>query len=125
MFSTDYLVICGLAPARSMDAAGANSESPLGSSKHIIVQLLCLVQHSLTQEFQLSASFCPPIRARCKLLQPTRLTRPLPIRCEAVTLTRRTVGKLFLKDLMAGLPVIRFYTAGTIGSTICDGCRSS
>jgi hypothetical protein len=49
----------------------------------------------------------------------------LPIGCEAVTLTRRTVGKLFLKGLTKALHVIRFYTVGTIGSTICEGCRSS
>jgi len=57
MSSTDYLVICGRAFARPMDAAGATLESPLDSSKHIIAQLLCPVQHSLMQEFQLSASF--------------------------------------------------------------------
>jgi hypothetical protein len=57
MFSTDYLVICGQAFARPMDSASATLESPLDSSKHIIAQPLCPVQHCLMQEFQLSASF--------------------------------------------------------------------
>ena len=49
MCSTDYLVICGRASARSMDSASATLESPLDSSKHIIAQLLCRVQHSRTR----------------------------------------------------------------------------
>ena len=44
MCSTDYLVICGRAFARSMQSASATLESPLDSSKHIIAQLLCPVQ---------------------------------------------------------------------------------
>jgi hypothetical protein len=52
MFSTDYLVICGGASARSMGAAGATLESLIDSSKHIITQLLCLAQRSLMQKFQ-------------------------------------------------------------------------
>ena len=39
-----------------MESASAHSESPLDSSKHIIAQLLCPVQRSLTQGFQLPAS---------------------------------------------------------------------
>lgn len=45
--STDYLVICGRAFARSVDSASATLESPLDSSKHIIAQLLCPMQRSL------------------------------------------------------------------------------
>jgi hypothetical protein len=52
MFSTDYLVICGRASARSLDAASAPSDSPLDSSKHIIAQLLGPAQRSLMQKFQ-------------------------------------------------------------------------
>ena len=44
-----------------MDSACATLESPLDSSKHIIAQLLCSVQRSLTQAFQPSAC-CPPIQ---------------------------------------------------------------
>jgi hypothetical protein len=47
MFSTDYLVICGRASARSMESASATSERPLDGSKHIIAQFLCPVQCSL------------------------------------------------------------------------------
>ena len=61
MYSTDYLVICGRASARPMDAACPTLESPLDSSKHIIAQLLCPVQHSLMQGFLLSASCCPSL----------------------------------------------------------------
>ena len=39
-----------------MDAACATLESLLDSSKHIIAQLLCPVQRSLMQGFQISAS---------------------------------------------------------------------
>ena len=56
MFSTDYLVICGRAFARSMYAASATLESPLDSSKHIIAQLLCGMQRSLMYGFQLLAA---------------------------------------------------------------------
>jgi hypothetical protein len=56
-FSTDYLVICGRASARSMGAACATLESPLDSSKHIIAQVLRPTQRFLIQGFQLSASF--------------------------------------------------------------------
>jgi hypothetical protein len=52
----DYLVICGRAFARPMESARATLESPVDSSKHIIAQLLCFVQRSLTQGVQLSAS---------------------------------------------------------------------
>src|SRR5438309_6558373 len=45
--STNYLVICGRASARPIQAASATLESPFDSSKHIIAQLLCPVQHSL------------------------------------------------------------------------------
>jgi hypothetical protein len=44
-----------------MDAACATLEAPLDSSKHIIAQLLCHVQRSLTQGFQLP-HLCPQIR---------------------------------------------------------------
>ena len=44
-----------------MYAASATLESPLDSSKHIIAQLLCPVQRSLTQGFQLP-HLCPQIR---------------------------------------------------------------
>ena len=54
MSSTDYLVICGRASARPMDAACPTLENPLDSSKHIIAQLLCPVHHSLMQGFLLS-----------------------------------------------------------------------
>jgi hypothetical protein len=54
--STDYLVICRQASARSMQSASATLETPLDSSKHIIAQLLCPVQGPLTQGFQLPAS---------------------------------------------------------------------
>jgi len=60
MFSTDYLVICGRVSARLMDSASATLESPLDSNNHIIAQVLCPVQRSFMQRFQLSA--CPPIR---------------------------------------------------------------
>ncbi len=46
---TDYLVICGRAPACSMDPACATLESPLDSIKHIIARLRCTAQHSLMQ----------------------------------------------------------------------------
>jgi hypothetical protein len=46
MFSTDYLVICGRASARSMDPASATLESRLDSSKDIIPQILCPAQRS-------------------------------------------------------------------------------
>jgi hypothetical protein len=60
-FSTDYLVICGRASARSLDAENATLESPLDSAKRIIAQLLCPVQRSLTQGFQLT-HLCPQTR---------------------------------------------------------------
>ncbi len=56
MYSTDYLVICGRASARSMHAAGATLEGSFDSSNHIIAQLLCRVQRPLTQGFQLPES---------------------------------------------------------------------
>ena len=46
-----------------MDSACATLESPLDSSKHIIAQLLCPVQHSLMQGFLLSASLLPVTRS--------------------------------------------------------------
>ena len=49
MCSTDYLVICGRASARSMYPASATLESPLDSSKHIIAQLLCGMRRSLME----------------------------------------------------------------------------
>jgi hypothetical protein len=45
---------------RLMDSASATLESPLDSNNHIIAQVLCPVQRSFMQRFQLSA--CPPIR---------------------------------------------------------------
>jgi len=56
-FLTDYLVICGRAFARPMASACATLGTPLDISKHIIAQLLCLVQCSMMQGFRLSASF--------------------------------------------------------------------
>jgi hypothetical protein len=44
-----------------MDSASATLESLLDSSKHIIAELLCPVQRSLTQGFQLP-HLCPQIR---------------------------------------------------------------
>jgi len=62
MFSTDYLVICGRAFARSMESASATSERPLDGSKHIIAQFLCPVQCSLMARVPTIGSLCPPIR---------------------------------------------------------------
>ena len=77
MFSTDYLVICGRASARSMESRERHFGSPLDSSKHIIAQLLYPVQRSLMQ----GSSYrhpCPLIRSseRECLLHP--FAGPLP-----------------------------------------------
>jgi hypothetical protein len=80
MCSTDYLVICGRAPARSKDAASATLESPFDSSKHIIAQLLCPVQPSLllgAAGVPAIGRSCPPIRVLsgngyCLLQSPSR-----------------------------------------------------
>jgi hypothetical protein len=81
MCSTDYLVICGRAFARPMDAASATLESPLDSSKHIIAQLLCPVQHSLMPGFQLSASCCPSLAQLESSDAPKIRNGPAAMRC--------------------------------------------
>jgi hypothetical protein len=54
--STDYLVICGRASARPMDAARATLEA-LDSSKHIIAQLSALCNARPDARIQVSASY--------------------------------------------------------------------
>ena len=68
--SSAQRVICGRASARSMDPASATLESPLDSSKHIIAQLLCPVQRSPMQGFQLSALSINPGSERYCLVSP-------------------------------------------------------
>jgi hypothetical protein len=79
MSSTDYLVICGRASAHPLDSASATLESPLDSSKHIIAQLLCPVQRSLTQKFQLP-HLCPQIRGSERNRLISTVTLPKVIR---------------------------------------------
>ena len=73
MSSTDYLVICGRAFARLMDAAGATLESPLDNSKHIIAQLLWEPQ-SRRGRIQPKKGSIPRVNPplRCKLLEIAR-----------------------------------------------------
>jgi hypothetical protein len=71
MSSTDYLVICGRASARSRDPASATLESLLDSSKHIITQLLCLAQRSPMQKFQPQLRICALARANCTMVKRT------------------------------------------------------
>ena len=58
-FSTDYLVICGRALARSMESRGATLERPLDSSKHIMAQLLFPAQRRIRRA-QPAATFQLP-----------------------------------------------------------------
>jgi hypothetical protein len=75
-FLTDYLVICGQASARRCNPPAPISDDPLNSRSNIIAQFLCPVQRSLIERFQLSPSFCAPIRVLgCKGLR-QRLSSP-------------------------------------------------
>jgi hypothetical protein len=107
---TDYLVICGRASARPMDAACATLESPLDSSIYIIAQLVCPAQRSLVQRFQLSPSFAHGSAFRARTPDNFRLAvLNRPISLNRISEVRSGV---FLDSEQEYSPSVGLFTSG-------------